>query len=214
MMSLFFSGCSITWGDELKNQGSERYSTLVSKHYGCKHVNISQCGISNDCIVRNSINYLQNNKPDVVVIQFTVINRTEYFNYRKEIAHWTPQNIKTRKQRDYYVNTYNNLLGVENLWKNIFLFDAYCKSVGQKYVSIIADHYEHILYKPEKFYKIGRGHWRSLCKDYKPTFIHMDLFKHTMDNPTYYANGLDGGHPSAEGHQVIANKIIELIDAI
>ena len=79
MMSLCFSGCSITWGDELTDRVNERYSTLVSKHYGCEGVNLSQCGISNDCIVRNSINYLQNNKADIVVIQYTVTSRLEYY---------------------------------------------------------------------------------------------------------------------------------------
>ena len=213
-MSLFFSGCSITWGDELYDRMNERFSTLVSNHYGSQHLNMSNCGVSNDYIVRNAIKYLQKNKPDVVVMQFTVIHRIEYYNYDKEIAQWTPQNIKTRKQKDYYISTYNDVLGVENLWKNVFLFDSFCKSVGQKYVSIIADHYERPLSKPEKFYKFGRGYWRSLCKDYKPVWMHMDLLKHTKNNPHYYANGLDGGHPSAEGHKVIANKIIELIDAI
>ena len=81
MMSLCFSGCSITYGDELNRRLDERYSTLVSNHYGCNHVNISQCGISNDAIVRNTIRHLQNtSSPDVVVIQYTVHPRIEYFD--------------------------------------------------------------------------------------------------------------------------------------
>ena len=213
-MKLFFSGCSITWGDELEDRMSERFSTLVSNHYKSPNTVLSERGISNDCIVRNSINYLQNNKADMVVIQYTVPSRIEYYTANEDPLLWTPQRIKSMKQRDYYTRVYNDVLGVENLWKNIFLFDSFCKSVGQKYVSIIADHYEPTLRKPEKFYNGKLGYWRSLCKDYKPLWMHMDIFKHTKENQQYYANGLDGGHPSAEGHQVIANKIIELIDAI
>ena len=104
MKSLCFSGCSITWGDELKNRYSERYSTLVSKHYDSRHFNLSQCGISNDSIVRSTINNIQNTNPDIVVIQFTVHPRIEYFTENDTIENWTPQSLnKFRKSRNYYV---------------------------------------------------------------------------------------------------------------
>ena len=152
-MSLCFSGCSITWGDELKNQYQERYSTLVSNHYDARHTNISACGISNDSIVRNTIKHLQNTKSDIVVIQYTVHPRLEYFN-NQTIEHWTPQDAKkSQKRRDYYLSVYNDVMAAENMWKNIFLFDTYCKSVGQKYVSLIADHFERIVVKPDMFYQ-------------------------------------------------------------
>tara|TARA_Y100001937_G_C6974344_1_gene264797 strand:- start:8 stop:667 length:660 start_codon:yes stop_codon:yes gene_type:complete len=219
MMSLFFSGCSITWGDELEDRLNERYSTLVSNHYGCQHYNLSERGISNDNIVRNAIKYLQNYNPDVVIIQFTVASRMEYYQVNEKICRFTiqptfiPPELK-QTHRDYYTKVYNEVLGVENMWKNIFLFDAYCKSVGQKYISLVADHFDPSIRKPEKFYKFGNGYWRGLCKDYEPVWMHMGLLQHTKENPNYYANGLSGGHPSAEGHKIIANKIIELIDTI
>ena len=222
MMSLFFSGCSITWGDELKDRVNERYSTLVSKHYGCKHVNISQCGVSNDYIVRNTIKFLQKTKPDIVVIQFTVTSRIEYYQVNKEPIKFTPQptfippELK-QTHRDYYTKVYNDAVGAENTWKNIFLFDSFCKSRGQKYIPILADHYEPILIKPEKFYKTKEkdgGYWRQLCKDINITLMHYEVLGMDKKNPQHYAQWANGGHPSAKGHKVIANKIIELIDAI
>ena len=214
MMSLCFSGCSITWGDELKNRYIERYSTLVSKHYNTKHVNLSECGISNDTIVRNTIKHLQNTKYDVVVIQYTCHPRLEYFNDRT-IEHWTPQDArKSQKRRNYYVSVYNDLMGAENMWKNVFLFDTYCKSVGQKYVSLIADHFERIIVRPENFYQGHIGYWREMCKDYKSTYIQKELLGMEFKSPENYAQGMKGGHPSAEGHKKMANKVIELIDAI
>ena len=214
MMSLFFSGCSITWGDELKDRVNERYSTLVSKHYGCKHVNIAQCGVSNDYIVRNTIKYLEKINPDIVVIQFTVNQRIEYFNENAKIEQWTPQTIQSKKIRNYYTQIYNDILGVENLWKNVFLFDAYCKSVGQKYVSIIGDHYEYTLRRPEKFWENKIGYWKDMCKDFTPAFLHMDLLGDLTTHPHHYANGSKGGHPTAEAHKIIADYFIKLIDAI
>ena len=212
MMLLCFSGCSITWGDELQDRINQRFSTLVSKHYDCKALNLSENGISNDAIVRRTIKYLQNNKPDVLVMQFTVNQRIEYFD--KQIENWTPQRIKTLRERSYYTRIYNDYLGAENLWKNIFLFDSFCKSIGQKYVSIVADHYEPIIVKPEKFYTKHNGYWRQLCKDLKPCMLQYDLLGEDKKNPQNYAQGVNGGHPSEEGHKLIANKIIELIDAI
>jgi len=219
MMSLCFSGCSITWGDELKNNHQERYSTLVSKHYDVRHTNISENGISNDNIVRNTIRHLQGTKPDVVVIQYTVHPRLEYFRVKQKPAKFTPQpyfippHLK-QTHREYYTKVYNEVLGVENMWKNIFLFDSFCKSVGQKYVSLIADHFERIIVKPHMYYEGHVGYWRKMCKDYNPVFLQKHLLGTSEEHPENYAQGKNGGHPSAEGHIKIADKIIELIDAI
>ena len=217
MMSLCFSGCSITWGDELKNRYQERYSTIVSKHYDCRHFNLSQCGISNDSIVRTTINNLENlsAKPDVVVMQFTVHPRIEYFTDDDIIQNWTPQSVgKFDKCRNYYVSIYNEIIGNENMWKNIFLFDAYCKANNQKYVSFIADHFERIVVKPEKYYNNDEGYWKKMCRDYNPNFLQYHWLGTSQQCPENYAQGEKGGHPSAKGHKKMAEKVIELIDAI
>ncbi len=214
MNSITFSGCSITWGDELNDRLNERYSKLVADHYNTKGYNMSECGISNDAIVRRTIEYLQGTRPDLVVLQFTVTQRIEFFDANVEPEKWTPQRLQSVRQRDYYLRIYNEVLGAENLWKNIFLFDSFCKSIGQKYVSIIAEHYESTQRWPERYYENNIGYWRSLCNDYTPVWMHMDVLKGLRQCPAHYANGFNGGHPSAKGHKTIANKIIELIDAI
>ena len=214
MNSITFSGCSITWGDELNDRLNERYSKLVADHYNTKGYNMSECGISNDAIVRRTIEYLQGTRPDLVVLQFTVTQRIEFFDANVEPEKWTPQRLQSVRQRDYYLRIYNEVLGAENLWKNIFLFDSFCKSIGQKYVSIIAEHYESTQRWPERYYENKKGYWRSLCNDYTPVWMHMDVLKGLRQCPAHYANGFNGGHPSAKGHKAIANKIIELIDAI
>lgn len=214
MNSITFSGCSITWGDELNDRLNERYSKLVADHYNTKGYNMSECGISNDAIVRRTIEYLQGTRPDLVVLQFTVTQRIEFFDANVEPEKWTPQRLQSVRQRDYYLRIYNDVLGAENLWKNIFLFDSFCKSIGQKYVSIIAEHYENTQRWPERYYENNIGYWRSLCNDYTPVWMHMDVLKGLRQCPAHYANGFNGGHPSAKGHKAIANKIIELIDAI
>ena len=53
-----------------------------------------------------------------------------------------------------------------------------------------------------------------MCRDYKPTYIQKELLGMEFKSPENYAQGKRGGHPSAEGHKKMANKVIELIDAI
>ena len=222
MMSLCFSGCSITWGDELVHRQTERFSTVVSDHYGVRHVNLSEKGISNDAIVRRTITYLQKNKPDIVVMQFTVHQRIEYITRLAQLELWTPQRRDYVLAKQYYLNMYNDVWGCENLWKNIFLFDSFCKSVGQKYVSIIADHYEPIIAKPFQYYQNStegaevrkKGYWRSLMGDYNPVLMHRHILGVQEVNPDHYSMRHKGGHPTAKAHKIIADKIIELIDAI
>ena len=59
-MSLCFNGCSFTFGIPPVRR-HERYSFLVSNHYGVTENNISKNGASNDDIVNRSINYLEEN---------------------------------------------------------------------------------------------------------------------------------------------------------
>jgi len=230
MKSLCFSGCSITWGDELVHRLEERYSNLVSQHYECSHNNISDKGLSNDAIVRRTIQHLQHKRYEVVVMQYTVHQRIEYISERAETEKWTPQKLDSQMKRHYYKWIYNDVMGAENLWKNIFLFDSYCKSVGQKYVSIIADHYEPVFGKPFQYYqRVSKedwsknsdvrgvrknGYWRSLLRDYKTCLMHREILGLQDVNPELYSMHNKGGHPSAKAHKLIANKIIELIDAI
>ena len=214
MKSLCFSGCSITFGDELRDPANERFSKLVSGHYGVEENNISECGISNDLIVRRTIQHLERHPEiDYVCLQFTVHSRLEYFDERGVSVKFTPQKRKG-KSILFYKYLWNDCLGAENFWKNVFLFDSYCKSKGIKYVSLVADHYEYVLRRPETMYTIGTGYWRSMCDGLRPVFIQHDLMKTTMDHPENYANGPNGGHPSAIGHKIIAEKVIGLIDHI
>ena len=78
-MKILYNGCSITWGDELTDRENQRYSRLVSNHYNAEEVNLASNGISNDRIVRESITYLDKNPVDLVVIQFTLHTRIEWF---------------------------------------------------------------------------------------------------------------------------------------
>ena len=209
-MSLLFSGCSITWGDELQDRVNERFSNLVSP----RSVNLGECGVSNDFIVRNTIDWLGKMSVDIVVMQFTVHQRLELFDEEGNIEPLTPQRIRGKKEEVYYKDVYTDQIGVENLWKNLFLWDSYCKNTGQKYIALIADHYDDAIRFPNRMFDKGYGHWRKLCKDIPRTMLNMEVLGLMRQYPKHYAQGVRGGHPSAKGHQKIAYKVQEFIEQI
>ena len=161
---------------------------------------------------RHTINHLETTKHDVVVIQYTVHPRIEYFNDKTNmIENWTPQRANdTQRCRAYYLSVYNDTLAAENMWKNILLFDAYCKANDIKFIPLLADHYAEPIRRPEKFYRVGHtGWWKPLCEGIPVVRIHEGILKESP-SPMF----LPKNHPSSLGHKEIANKVIELIEAI
>ncbi len=213
-MNLLFSGCSITYGDELQNKFMERFSKLVSDHFAARHSNLSECGISNDNIVRRTIDRVDKIPPDLIIMQFTVHQRIEWWSEDGKPHGFTPQRIKDETQRTYYRDVYTDTQGAENLWKNMFLFDCYCKEKGFKYIPLVADHFDLIIKHPDKVFEKGIGDWRRLCEDIPYTFLNQTCLGTSEEFPENYAQGVRGGHPTALGHRSIADKIIKLIDAI
>ena len=238
-MKILFHGCSITWGDELEDRENERYSKLVCDKLGVEENNLAQCGNSNDRIVRETIEYLQTSKVDVVVMQFTVHSRMEWFDKQGFPHKFTPQlttthgklKLKGNPMSDelrerlhsagkwFYRFVYNDILGVENMWKNMVFFDSYCKANNITFIPLLADHFAEPIRRPEKFYHEanGTGWWKPLYQGLPITYIHEDIIGHKKDGigDHYYGEyHAEGNHPNALGHQKISEKVIELIEAI
>ena len=194
MMSLCFSGCSITYGDELENKEQERFSRLVSDHYGLSDNNISLCGASNDDIVRRTVKYLEKNEVDILIIQFTYISRYQWVDESGKYQNWTTSfqndlrhNHTPRKQ--WYKHVYTNHYGLENAWKNIFLIDRYCKSRNQKYISLVNNH-------DERFYNI-ECNWKKLYNGDMPIILQCK-----------------NSHPNLQEHKTISDVVMRRIDEI
>ena len=131
---ILFSGCSITYGDELENRIEDRFS----KH----HRNIAECGISNDMIVMKTIEYIEQN-PDVdyVVTQFTVPRRSTYWKDEwKSITPWR----ENTESRVYYKYLDSQELRMMNLWKNVYILDQYLRDI------------------PHYFWRLGEGSEKTL----------------------------------------------------
>ena len=209
MMSLLFSGCSNTWGGELEDPLRQRYSRLVADHYDITEVNIAECGKSNDAIVCKTNKHLEKNEVDIVVIQFTVAGRFSWIDDKGKVQHWTPSD-KNRKSHDnhardqWYKWIYNPFMGAENAWKNIFLWDSYCKSRGQKYIPLIAAHWSDDYHEINGYWK--QYYFKGKLRDSPITCIHREILRGGYPLMPH-------GHPSPEAHKRIAEVVIEHVDS-
>ena len=77
-MNVGFSGCSFTYGNELQNPITSRYSAIVSKELGINEYNVSQNAISIDLIHKNMYELTKKVKLDFAVIQLTLYSRFSY----------------------------------------------------------------------------------------------------------------------------------------
>ena len=93
-MKILFSGDSFTYGDEIVDNETFRFSRLVCNHFSAEEVNLGENAASNDKIVRNVFEYLSLWDVDAVVIQFSVLSRFDA--YRSDTKKWdsvTPSDV-------------------------------------------------------------------------------------------------------------------------
>ncbi len=208
MMSLCFNGCSHTKGGSwLSNKKQERYSRLVADHYGVPEKNIAISGDSNDGIVRRSIQYLEENTVDIFIIQFTLSNRCQYIDKKGQL-HRVCSYEKDPIERNYYKYFYTRLNGLENAYKNMHLFDLYCKSRKQKYIPFIGEHkYEYDMNYDLIEYLNAKGtkplSWKNIYKCNPTRLFPTGLFPLESHN-----------HPNAEENKEMAKIVIGKVDEI
>ena len=203
-MDILFVGCSITWGDELKDRLNTRYSKLICDALGANETNIAECGMSNDWIARRTVEETRKKKYDRVYVQLTATPRMEFFN-QDGPCKFTPQIVK-QKEKSYYIEgrwyykmIYNMYHGIENLYKNKFIIES---AVDSELVFLFADS------KQDR--KLHEGtHWNSFCK-----IKQHEIFRHILRGPLsksevdrLYPLG-KRGHPLESSHQKIADYLL------
>ena len=180
---ILFSGCSITYGDELENPKKDRFSK--------NHVNIARCGLSNDMIVMKTIEYIEQNRDvDYVVTQFTVPRRSTYYeNEWKSITPWNDD----KESRAYYKFLDSQELRMMNFWKNVYVLDQYLHNI------------------PHYFWRLSEDAEKTSTNDsifkkmvpWSDMVTLRDLIGTPKTHPKHYVIG----HPSIEGHKLIAQHL-------
>lgn len=149
-VNILFSGDSFTEGTELegvkkdfKYRSENRFSHLVSKDLGLTYDNIGISGNSNDWIVRDTITWLENNKCDLAVVQFSHPQRWYWYDDNKrqwwnmdrfEHMEMHPHKPLVRgcKVWDDNLKSYSHY--IDNYFKNVFLLENYLENNGIPYI--------------------------------------------------------------------------------
>ena len=228
-MKIYFDGCSWTKGEELENRKEERFSKLVCDKLGAEEVNLARCGGSNDRIIRNLMIEYDITKYDMAVIQMTFPARTEYFYERETDRGWsaitgrtkyyTPEEykkdenwVRVNPKSNYHKWLYKGKLTSLNqtvdrlsekfLDHSTFWTDYYKNVMNEKYFDT----------KENIHMQTIRNHCKvnnvplvltSINKWTKQTF---DLLLAKSSLPVHAY-----GHPTKEGHRMIADRIIGMV---
>jgi hypothetical protein len=180
---ILFSGCSITYGDELENPKKDRFSK--------NHVNIARCGLSNDMIVMKTIEYIEQNRDvDYVVTQFTVPRRSTYWkNEWKSITPWNDD----KESRAYYKFLDSQELRMMNFWKNVYVLDQYLRNI------------------PHYFWRLSEDAEKTSTNDsiFKKMVPWSDMvtLRDIISSPEAHPEHYVIGHPSIEGHKLISQHL-------
>jgi hypothetical protein len=195
---ILYDGCSYTYGDELENPEEERFSSLI----GGEHVNLGECGKSNDGITRTTIAYCEKNKIDTAVIQFTLYSRREVMRHDRNKWDFISCQKENEMSNAFYQYLQNNSDDLANFHKNKFILENYFKSKNIKYYFINLQHKRRQLgWVPSVWYDL---------MDHTPLAEMRDILGSGRLNPENYVPP-NWGHPSKKGHQLIANHIYENI---
>ena len=217
-MRIFFNGCSITWGAELEEKEEQRYSTLIGHQQNAEVVNIAKSGVSNDWIVEKTISWFSDHNykygADLAIIQFTEPSRWIWYDpndrerriciQKSDPKKFSQNPEEYRASRTYYKSIYSDLMGIQNRWKNQYILETFFKFRNIPYIfcDMKSHHYDQ---------KIQDCNWKTLCAQQQTLNLMWDnsiLESYSANSDRYAPNG----HPSAKGHQRIAEYLNDMIE--
>ena len=162
---IYWNGCSFVKGYELTDKESN-FVHKVSNHFGQSFINDSKVGGSNDRIYRTTIEYCLKNKPDLVVIMWSGINRQEY------------------------------LMRLENTWRQMNWSNWYCNlKTGLTDVKRSVLHHHPGVTDNEQVVLAGWAKFKSVKYNLKTTLNYMiglKYFLQAKNIPYLYYNFSDG----------------------
>jgi hypothetical protein len=196
-MKFYFDGCSFTEAKAyLRDYDTQRFSGKVCRHFGAEEYNFSRSGASNLRILRNiSVdNYNFLDECDLVVIQMSFRNRTEWYSdERQEWMRVNPVYVGNPKKDKEECQIR------EGFWHDYYM-EVYSET--QAYA------YERMVYNNIK----------SICKSKSVPLVFLSVPNPNIDidydfvikgYPTEFPNG--GGHINSLGHNLLAKDIINHI---
>ena len=220
---LLTNGCSWVNGAGLSNRETQRWSYHLAKKLNMEDVNLSSEGVSNDTIIRTTIEWLKENKDKfsdiLVIVGWTQMTRTEFFNdVTKE---WENQNFVSfgddntdKTTEEFYENQSKHMLrhtelSPNDLWWRVYL--KYFFSMEQRYNSF----FNSILFSQSIFKSFGIDyiHFESFDNELeKISFQDLIDEKYIIrDNMIRIDFSDQNGHPGIKSHKKWADYLYEEI---
>jgi len=220
--TLFVNGCSFSWGDELQDRRTQAYPKLLHNRLEYELVDFSECGASNDKILRTTLEFLQKNKDKkddmFVIVQWSAILRREFHSNG-----WykiTPSMINTRPEADLWYTLQSqeqdNLIfyfqvSFLQLWleKHGFKYFMFRKDDGNSPMVIkdgsnrtVTDRYDTKFLNEEQISEINLETF--------PSFIDHSL---SFQEYAYARGGEPKGklHPDEKSHQIITDYLYKIV---
>jgi len=210
-MNLLTVGDSFTYGEELEDRTSAWPQVLASK-LDYRLINLGTPAASNDKILRTTFEHLLSNTPDLVVIGWSNIGRSEYADEFGYYDVWPGyqgnlfrrDNTLWREELVEYISKYHNIESINRKFlQQVVLLQKYLESCKIQYVmlNIVQNEY----YKLKKFPGQELYH-QQVNRD---TFLGFD-----NSGMMEWVEGCKkgpGGHFLEDGHQIVADRIYEHI---
>ena len=211
----------------------ERFSCVLSEKLGKTHENISSSGTSNDWIVKNTIQWFEEgNSCDTAIIQFSQEKRWLWYDKNGKQHHmpakWKEQdtylyisNEKQEAQQAYMKHVVSNHLTLDNYWKNMFMIRNYLKDKCRVIHLNLGEVPRNKNFWYEAVGDIDILELKPLLKLPYETRISQENRAWNWYNPNFCPNlkadvldnnqnkRFSGAHPSAKGHKIISDTILE-----
>ena len=205
-MKILFAGDSYTYGTGLLDANNTRFSKLISQHYNSEEINIAVSGVGNDYIIMSTVEFLEQNRPDLCVIQLSDSTRVMFAsssnnNYNVLKAKSTKNSIEDKISRYLFSSSVDNMLDWYRLTRyKIVTLDAYLELKQIKRIYCVK----------------SKSEIRYFLEDISlPEKIRRSLVCSALNNiPQSHKVSLTDPHPNELGHIHIAKMLIQKIDDI
>jgi hypothetical protein len=219
---LYFFGCSFTYL-ETSDTGHifDNFTNIISKKSSCSSLNYAISGNSNEQIINKiyNLNERDYGANDIFIIQFTFNDRLGmYFDLenkfvsmcKREYADSPIDNIKINFYNDWLKYFYSRQTRIKEFKKQVDFVCTWLKSKNIKFICFGMDEDIDSEYFTDLFYQ--RNNFIKFDNTYS-LYGHMCLNKlRISDMPEYQKENIAWDfHLNNEGHNYLANKILEKI---
>jgi hypothetical protein len=191
--STFGVGLNIeeTWPYRFKEKYAKKYRYKIES---VNIMNFAVGGVSNDFITRTILSQCKRVKPDLLIILFSYVSRTEYVEGK--IIEPIYSYAKFEVARDYYIY-YTEEIGFINFLKNLLLIQYFCKVHDINYI-FCAIEYKRLNHGRIRSNAIIKSLIKLVDKQY---FCDFTLGKEDQ--------AVDRWHRGPKSNEIFANKLLK-----